>query len=196
VPDVGIALAFQAVRTATVVGRGVQLVARPAAEIVLRPPMLGSRLQPATWLSTLARRGAERREMIRRQYEAALDAIIPAVAVAIVRRIDAAALVRDYVDLDQIIEEVDLDTAAARIDIEALIDRVDLVGLVRQVLAEIDLPEIIRESTGAVASDTLRGVRMQTISADDAVARAIDRLRERTHRVAATASPGPPASPE
>jgi hypothetical protein len=62
------------------------------------------------------------------------------------------------------------------------------------VLAEIDLPEIIRESTGAMASDTVRGVRMQTISADDAVGRAVDRLRlRRARRVAA--EPPPPGVP-
>ena len=76
---------------------------------------------------------------------------------------------------------VDIDAAAARLDLEAVIGRVDLAGLARQVLEEIDLPEIIRESTGSMASDTLRGVRMQTISADDAVGRAVDKLAVAAH---------------
>ena len=87
-----------------------------------------------------------------------------------------------------------MDTAAARLDVEAVIDRLDLAGLVTKVLAEIDLPEIIRESTGSVASDAVRGVRMQTISADDAISRAVDRLRPRRTRWTAVA-PSPPASP-
>ena len=58
----------------------------------------------------------------------------------------------------------------------------DVVALARDVIAEIDLPEIIRDSTGAMASDTLLGVRMQSISGDDAIARAMDRLRLRLTR--------------
>jgi hypothetical protein len=50
---------------------------------------------------------------------------------------------------------------------------------VQEVMAEVDLPEIIRESTGAVASDTMIGVRMQSISGDEAIGRAMQRLRRR-----------------
>jgi hypothetical protein len=193
--DVGLELAAQAVRTVSELGRGVWLRTRPAAQAVLNSPVVGPRLQqPATWLSGLAERGSVRRAAIRDELETALDAIVPALAVEVVRRIDVVALSREYVDLDRILLQVDLNAAAARLDVDALIDRIDLVGLAREVLAEIDLPEIIRESTGAVASDAVRGVRMQTISADDAIARAFDRLRLRTQRVPATATtPAPPA---
>jgi hypothetical protein len=114
---------------------------------------------------------------------------------AVIQRLDLNEIVRKGVDLDGLVGTVDLDAAAARLDLEAVIGRVDLAGLARQVLEEIDLPEIIRESTGSMASDTLRGVRMQTISADDAVGRAVDKLRlRRTRRVGAatTSEPGPP----
>jgi hypothetical protein len=81
-----------------------------------------------------------------------------------------------------------------RLDLDALIDRIDLVGLAEGVIAEVDLPEIIRESTSSVASDTVRGVRMQGISGDEALGRAVGRLRLRRGRTAA-ATPsvdGPP----
>ena len=81
------------------------------------------------------------------------------------------------VDLDGIVATVDIDAIAARIDIGAVIDRIDLVGLAEDVIAEVDLPEIIRESTGSMASETVRGVRMQGITADEAVGRAVDRFR-------------------
>ena len=68
---------------------------------------------------------------------------------------------------------------------ELLQENVDVVALAEEVIAEIDLPEIIRDSTGAMASDTLLGVRMQSISGDDAIARAVDRLRLRLTRGAA-----------
>jgi len=90
------------------------------------------------------------------------------------RRVDLTPLVKQLIDLDSLIGDVDLDAA---------IERVDLVKIVESVIAEIDLPELIRESTGSVASSTLRGVRMQGISADEAVSRVVARLRPRNHRV-------------
>lgn len=119
----------------------------------------------------------------------------------------AAAI--DRTDLDAltatVIEHVDLDAAAARLDVEAVVARldltrivldrvdleavvdtvlshVDLVALAGQVIDGVNLPEIIRESTGSMASDTVRSARMQGIHADEAVERAVDRLLLRRHR--------------
>ena len=96
---------------------------------------------------------------------------------AVIGRLDLDRIVRERVDLDGIVSTVDIDAVAARIDIDAVISRIDLVGLAEDVIAEVDLPEIIRESTGSMASETVRGVRMQGISADEAVGRAVDRFR-------------------
>ena len=57
--------------------------------------------------------------------------------------------------------------------------KVDLVGLAEQVIDGVDLPELIRESTGSMASDTVRGVRMRGIEADQTVSQAMDRLFRR-----------------
>ena len=100
---------------------------------------------------------------------------------AVVARVDLDAVAR-RLDLNGLIETVDLDAVAARLDVDAVIDRVDLIELAQTVVAGIDLPEIIRDSTGVVASDTMREVRMQGISGDDAVARVVDRLLLRHHR--------------
>ena len=98
---------------------------------------------------------------------------------AVVKRLDLESIIMERVDFDAVVDAVDLDAAAARLDIDAIIARIDLPGLAQDVIAEIDLPEIIRESTGSVASETVRGVRMRGISGDDAVGRAVDRLRHR-----------------
>ena len=98
---------------------------------------------------------------------------------AVVQRLDLESIIMERVDFDAVVDAVDLDAAAARLDIDAIIARIDLPGLAQDVIAEIDLPEIIRESTGSVASETVRGVRMRGISGDDAVGRAMDRLRHR-----------------
>jgi len=98
-------------------------------------------------------------------------------------RIDLDAIVR-RVDVEGVVRRVDLDAVAARIDLDAIVDRVDLIGLARYVIDEIDLPEVIRESTGSMASETVRSVRMQGIEADQAVSKLVDRalLRRRARR--------------
>lgn len=83
------------------------------------------------------------------------------------------------IDLDRVVDRVDLDRAAARIDLDPLLARADVVGLARYVVDAIDLPDIIRSSTGTMTSDMVRGVRAQSADADEAVARVVDRLLRR-----------------
>lgn len=77
--------------------------------------------------------------------------------------------------------------------VDGVLKRIDLAGLAEGVIAEVDLAEIIRQSTGSVASDTVRGVRMQGISGDEAVGRVVGRLRLRLGRKGTPESP--PAEP-
>ena len=117
-----------------------------------------------------------------------LDALITAV----LDRVDLTAVVLRRVDLDALItavlDRVDLTAVVLRrVDLDALIsavlDRVDLIPLAEEVIEGVNLPEIIRESTGTMASDTVQGVRMQGIVADEAVGRVVDRLLlRRAHR--------------
>ena len=108
--------------------------------------------------------------------------------------VDLTALVAQVVDLDRLVAGVDLDAVARRLDIdavarrldvEAVVDRLDLVSIVESVIDEIDLPQIIRGSTGSMASDTLTGARLQGMSADEALTRIVNRLRARGRRVPA-----------
>lgn len=187
--DVGVGASNLAAATAGAVGRRVRTIGWPVADALLRPPMLSPRYQPNTWLTGLARRGGKRRDELKRELTAVLDSIVPTVVAAVLQRIDLTETVKRYVDLDSIVAEVDLDAAAVRLDLYALIDRIDLVGLTEGVIAEVDLPEIIRESTSSVASDTVRGVRMQGISGDEALGRVVGRLRlRRSPRAAAAPS--------
>jgi hypothetical protein len=104
---------------------------------------------------------------------------------AVLDRLDLTGLVLDRVDLEVVVravldridltrvvlERVDLDTL-----VDAVLERVDLVALAEEVIDAVDLPEIIRESTGSMASDSIRGARMQGIAADEAVNRVRNRL--------------------
>jgi hypothetical protein len=117
-----------------------------------------------------------------------LDAVVARVDVeAIIGRIDIDAIVAK-VDVDAVASRIDLDTIAARLDADAVVGRVDLdavvarldlAGIAREVIDEIDLPEIVRESTRTLSSETVRGLRAEGMHADDAVARFVCRVFRR-----------------
>jgi hypothetical protein len=133
----------------------------------------------------------------------------------VLNRVDLDVVVREVlgrVDEEQIAEmaaKVDVDAVARRLDIELVLDRMnltstvlnrvdlikvvdavltqmDLIALANQIIEGVDLPEIIRDSTGSMASETVKGVRMQGIGADQAVGRAVDRLLLRRTRAVGT----------
>ena len=153
-----------------------------------------------------------------------LDAVAARLDVeAVLDRLDLTEVVLRRVDLERLVEvvlaAVDLDAVAARLDVEAVLNRldltelvlsrvdlgrlvdavlahVDLVGIAEDVIDAVDLPDIIRESTGSMASDTVRGARMQSIAADEALGRAVDRLLLRRGRARAPVSEGADGSPQ
>jgi len=141
-----------------------------------------------------------------------VDAIVSRVDLdAIVDRIDVDAIVA-RVDLDAIVDRIDIDAVAARIDIAAILDRVDvdsvvgradmdaiiaridLIDLAEDVVEGIDLPGIIRSSTGSMASEGVREVRRQGISADERVAHLVDRLLHRPDRIPGSTNHQPVAA--
>ena len=131
-----------------------------------------------------------------------IDAIVRQVDIdAIVRQVDIAAIVdrvdidaiAKRIDLDAIVERIDIDAIVNRIDLDAIVDRMDIVGLAEEIVNGIDLPEIIRESTGTMASEVVRDARMQSIGADVAIARLVDRVIRR-RRARRTDAPGEPES--
>lgn len=56
-----------------------------------------------------------------------------------------------------------------------VLDQLDLAGMARDIARDIDLPEIIRVSSGSVASEAVRDVRVGAIHADDAVSHWVGR---------------------
>jgi hypothetical protein len=117
-----------------------------------------------------------------------IDAIVQRIDIdAIMRRVDMDAVaqridldaIADRIDLDRIVARIDLDAIVAGVDLNAIVDRLNVVDLAEEVINEIDLPEIIRDSTGSMASHVVRDARMQSINADEAVAGLVDRLLRR-----------------
>jgi hypothetical protein len=73
--------------------------------------------------------------------------------------------------------------------VDQVLGRVDVTAIASDVIASLDLPELMREATSAVPSETVREVRMRGIEADDVVARTAGRLRLRRHRDGVPAAP-------
>ena len=117
-------------------------------------------------------------------------ALVPRLVEAMLDQIDLTTEVVRRVDIDRVAAGIDVDAIAARLDPLALVERIDLPSLARTVIDEIDLPEIIRRSTGLVASETVRGVRMQGIGADGAIAAFVDRALRRQRPRGGTDEPG------
>jgi hypothetical protein len=127
-----------------------------------------------------------------------LDAAVARVDLdAVVQRVDLDAAVAG-VDLNAAVEGVDIDAIAGKLDIDAVIGRVDIVAMVEEVIAAIDLPAIIRDSTGSMASETVRSARMTGISVDEAISRSLERYlfrRRRTPRAIDAPTDAPTDAP-
>ena len=148
----------------------------------------------------------EERDRAQGAAEAFATVLVPPIVDAILDRIDLTDLVAERVDLDAVIANVDLnrvvdevdlmravdrisvdeiaarldvDAVASRLDVQAVIDRVDLVGIAEGLIAELNLPEIIRESSGAMSAEAVDTIRVRGIDADRLVARVVDRVLSR-----------------
>jgi hypothetical protein len=175
-----------------------------------RLPVVEEHLNPVVALSQLAERGRRERAAAAVDLRRLAAALVPAVTAAVLDRLDLTALVRERVELDSLVAgvdvdavaarvdvdviaaRVDVDTIAARVDVDAIVDRLDLVTIANRVIDGIDLPEIIRESTGTVTGEMVRDVRMRGIEADRAVAGLAARFLRRRPRPPGmgTAMPG------
>ncbi len=96
-----------------------------------------------------------------------LDAVVPRVTEAILRRVDITQIVVSNVDVNKI---------AAEVKLEPIIDRIPIVTIADYVIEEIDLPEVIRGSTGGIAEQVMQTVRFKAIQSDVAVERLVDRI--------------------
>ena len=94
---------------------------------------------------------------------------------AIVQRIDVDAIAA-RIDVDAIASRVDLDAIVGRVDLDAIVARIDLPGLTEQVIDEVDLGEIIRESSSTMATETVDALRVQGMRVDGLVSRIVDRV--------------------
>ncbi len=117
-----------------------------------------------------------------------VDAIVSSIDIdAILARVDINEIVQ-RVDLNAVAAGIDVDAIVERVDIDAIIGRIDVSGIAQQVIEDVDLPGIIRESSGALASESVQEIRLQSMRADGFVARVVDKVLRRQQE--------PPGSPD
>ncbi len=134
-------------------------------------------------------------EMLERIDFAAVAARIPVAQIidaidvdAMLATIDVDALVQ-RVDADALVQRVDVEALIQRVDVEAMLHRVDLGPIVAEVLTEVDVGGIVRESTDSITTDAVDSARLTAMRLDGFVARIADRvlLRGTTERANTTA---------
>lgn len=81
----------------------------------------------------------------------------------------------DAIDVNSIAGRVDVDALAGKVDINAMVQRLELARIAQQVIDELDVGEIIRDSTGTMATETVEEIRVQGMNADRFVSRIVDR---------------------
>jgi hypothetical protein len=156
--------------------RRVAAVGEPVVGALLRPPLVPERYAPAALLTPLATQGRSEREAMETAAAEAVRVAVPLVLETVLDQVDLTKLVIDRVDVDAVVAHADVDAVVARADLDAILARIDLIELAETIIDGVDLPGIIRDSTGSIASEGIRGVRMQTIDADERVNRLVDRV--------------------
>ncbi|MFL6141446.1 MAG: hypothetical protein ACJ72N_06190 [Labedaea sp.] len=129
--------------------------------------------------AALAARGGLLRRRLRLIAEATLPVVLRPVLEAVLDAVDLTTLVREHLDLNELVSDVDLEAVVVGIDLDAIIHRIDLAALASEVINVVDLPRIVRESSETIASETVQDMRTECARADDAVARLVDRLLRR-----------------
>jgi hypothetical protein len=104
----------------------------------------------------------------------------------LVAKVNLMAVV-DRLDIGAVVAKVDPDPIVARVNFDAAMNQIDLIGIAQRIVDGIDLPGIIRDSTGSLASEAVHGVRVQGQHADDAVGQLVGRVFRR--RAALDGSP-------
>jgi len=172
------------------VGGVIVAAARPVVLAVARPPLVGSPLWPEVWLRRLAETGRTYRRDAARRLRRVLRRLAPIIVAEVLDQLDLTQLILDRVDIDRLVARANADAIADRLDLDAIVDRVpidrviervDVAGLANYVVSVIDLPAIIERSTGSLAAQAARDVRIRGIEADEMVMSLLRRVLHPRH---------------
>lgn len=165
-----------------------------AAGAVSRTPVVGAPVRATeTYLAGWSGRAETEQARNRALVGEFVRRLAPELATAVVQQLDVETLIEQLpidavlarVDLDALLLRIDLDALLDRIDVGAIMDRVDvgkimsrvdIAPIANEVLDEVDIGAIVRESTGSITGDMVDGGRVTAMRVDDFVARVVDRV--------------------
>jgi hypothetical protein len=105
-----------------------------------------------------------------------IDALLDRVDVeSIIDRVDVEKII-DRVDVEKIIDRVDVDKIVGRVDVQQIMGRVDIAPMANEIIAEVDIGAIVRESTGSITGDAVDSGRVLGMRLDDFSDRIVDRI--------------------
>jgi len=160
------------------VGAGARTSATVANVVLSTPPMRGPVAFVEAQVQGLASYGDEQRRTDAVRAQSLLTRAEGMLSVVMGRVVDVLPIeaILARVDVNAIVGSVDLNAILDRVDIDALVARMDLPSLINNVLSEIELGDLIQESTTSIATDARDVMRMEAHSADDLLARIVDRI--------------------
>jgi hypothetical protein len=93
----------------------------------------------------------------------------------IIDRVDVEKII-DRVDVDKIIERVDINGIVGRVDMQGIMGKIDIAPMAQEIIAEVDIGAIVRQSTGSITGDAVDGGRVTAMRLDSFVDRVTDRI--------------------
>jgi hypothetical protein len=93
----------------------------------------------------------------------------------IIDRVDVEKII-DRVDVEKIIDRVDVNAIVGRVDVQAIMGRVDIAPMADEIISEVDIGAIVRQSTGSITGDAVDGGRVTAMRIDGFVDRVADRI--------------------
>jgi hypothetical protein len=100
---------------------------------------------------------------------------LPGVIDAVFDHVDVNDII-GRIDLNRVMGEVDLNALMSKVDLDAMLERVDFGKLTDRLIEEVDLRQIMRESSSSITSEAVDAVRVQGMNADRFVDRLVDRI--------------------
>ena len=105
-----------------------------------------------------------------------IDSIVATVDIdALLDRVDVENII-DRVDVEKIIDRVDVNAIVGRVDVQGIMGRVDIAPMAQEIIAEVDIGAIVRQSTGSITGDAVDSGRVTAMRLDGFSDRIVDRI--------------------
>jgi hypothetical protein len=172
-PDAAFATAVDVRRAALgVVGFGARVSLGIANSVLETPPLRGPAARLEAQMSVLSARGAELRERDATQARSLVTRVEPVITRVLERVINV-------IPINAVLARVDVNAIVSQVDVGALLQSMDLGSLITDVLAQIELGDLISDSTSSIATDARDAVRVQAMGVDTGLAHLVDRVLRR-----------------